>query len=91
MDREPKTHDLKCWAEPFGDVASGRKKFEVRINDRDYQVGDTFRLHRWDPVRATYTGAMLGPFRITYVCKGLFMPTTDDGDVCAFAFEPVQG
>lgn len=42
--RPPKQHDLKT-AEPFwSDVASGRKPFEVRVNDRDYRVGDTLAL-----------------------------------------------
>lgn len=41
------THDLKCWPEPFGLVAAGIKRHEVRHNDRDYAVGDVLRLREW--------------------------------------------
>jgi hypothetical protein len=37
---EPRIHELKiedCYLE---NLASGRKKVEIRFNDRDYQVGD---------------------------------------------------
>jgi hypothetical protein len=41
------THDLKC-TETFWDaVASGKKPFELRLNDRDYQVGDILLLRRY--------------------------------------------
>lgn len=42
--RMPKTHRLKT-QEPFwSDVAAGRKTFEVRVNDRDFRVGDSLVL-----------------------------------------------
>jgi hypothetical protein len=42
--RDPVNHDLKT-AEPFWtDVLTNRKHFEVRVNDRDYRVGDRLRL-----------------------------------------------
>ena len=37
----PKTHKLKTWPEYFQAVKSGEKNFEIRKNDRDYQVVDT--------------------------------------------------
>ena len=36
-------------------VASGRKKFELRKNDRNYKVGDIFILREWMPEKG-YTG-----------------------------------
>ena len=33
-------HRLKCDPQPFYDLWGGIKKCEVRINDRDYQIGD---------------------------------------------------
>ncbi len=34
------THNLKTWMPFYQDVIDGRKTFELRKNDRDYQVGD---------------------------------------------------
>jgi hypothetical protein len=43
------THELKCWPDFFDAIASGRKPFEVRKNDRGYQAGDRLILRKWDP------------------------------------------
>ncbi len=39
-----KTHLIKTDPEVFNAVLVGAKTFEIRLNDRDYQVGDTLRL-----------------------------------------------
>lgn len=39
-----KTHELKLDTKFFDDVKSGKKNFEIRKNDRDYQVGDILKL-----------------------------------------------
>jgi hypothetical protein len=62
MGKEPsngcgmKFHDLKTWSEYFEKVYTGEKTFEVRVNDRDYNVGDILVLKEYNPDRATYTG-----------------------------------
>lgn len=38
-------HQLKCAANYFDDVVTGRKTFEVRKNDRDFHVGDFLALN----------------------------------------------
>lgn len=38
------THTLKTDPAVFADVLSGAKTFEIRLNDRGFQVGDTLRL-----------------------------------------------
>lgn len=48
-------HDLKILPEYFEAVASGKKKFELRKNDRDYKVHDMFVLREWEPDKG-YTG-----------------------------------
>lgn len=49
-------HDLKIWPDYFDDVAAGRKRAELRKNDRNFQVGDLCNLREFDPVTGKYTG-----------------------------------
>lgn len=42
-----KIHELKILPEYFDAVISGRKRFEIRKNDRDYKVGDQLILKEW--------------------------------------------
>lgn len=44
-----KSHYLKTNAEYFDAVKSGEKTFELRINDRNFQIGDLLILMRTDP------------------------------------------
>lgn len=59
-------HNLKTWTQFFKDVKSGIKQFEVRKNDRNYQVGDTLILEEFDPIKQRKTGAWI-PKRVTYI------------------------
>ncbi len=43
-----KTHELKLDIKYFDDVKTGKKKFEIRKNDRDFEVGDILDLKAWD-------------------------------------------
>lgn len=62
-------HEVKCWPEYFEAVRDGRKPFELRRNDRNYQVGDTIRLMEYDPLKGRFTGR--DDWRlITYVLRG---------------------
>ena len=44
-----KKHELKCEEPHFSNVVSGKKTAELRLNDRDYQVGDTLVLRQYFP------------------------------------------
>lgn len=47
-------HELKILPQYFDDVITHKKNFEVRFNDRNYQVGDTLLLREY--TRGDYTG-----------------------------------
>lgn len=57
-------HELKTWPKYFEEVFSGRKNFELRINDRDFKVGDILHLVEFD--NNQYTGRSLTK-RVTYI------------------------
>ena len=60
-------HDLKIQQEYLNNLLSGRKKVEIRVNDRDYQKGDTLRF----PNSSSLIDAHL--FEITHIHSGLGM------------------
>ena len=51
-----RTHELKTHPQAFADVRAGRKRFEIRWDDRDFQVRDRLVLKEWDPATQAYTG-----------------------------------
>ena len=61
-----KIHVLKTWPEYFKEVESGNKNFELRLNDRDFQVGDRLDLMEYDPNSNTYSGNHLHK-KVTYI------------------------
>jgi hypothetical protein len=42
--------NVKCWPEAFDAITSGRKRADLRVTDRDFQIGDAVELVRWDPI-----------------------------------------
>jgi ASC-1-like (ASCH) protein len=55
----------KIWPEYFEPVASGKKKFELRLNDFEVNEGDTLVLEEWDPKTKEYTGRKIEK-KVTY-------------------------
>ena len=49
-----KVHELKVLEQFMLAIIDGTKTFEVRLNDRDYQIGDWLLLKEWDG--RTYSG-----------------------------------
>lgn len=62
-------HELKTHPDPFQALIEGRKRHEVRRNDRDFQVHDTLYLREWDPTTEAYTGRAC-TCTITYITPG---------------------
>jgi len=57
LTKDPAVHELKTWPRQFAALVSGDKGYEIRRNDRPFNVGDTLLLREWDPIAKTYTGA----------------------------------
>jgi hypothetical protein len=66
--REPMTHELKTWPDAFDAVYTGRKRYEVRVMDRDFCVGDRLHLREWDPDQKYFGREFLA--EITYMTSG---------------------
>lgn len=58
----------KIWPEYFAAIVSGKKKFELRLNDFEIKEGDTLLLEEWDPKTSQYTGRKIEK-KVTYVAK----------------------
>lgn len=73
----------KTWPELFEAVASGKKNFDLRLNDFEIKEGDTLTLEEWDPETKEYTGRKIEK-KVTYVGKfkidQLFWPEKDIKD-----------
>ena len=52
-------HDLKSQPPFFEEILARHKTFEIRINDRDFKVGDMLRLKEWDPRTGEFTGRVV--------------------------------
>jgi hypothetical protein len=78
---------IKIHPEFYEAVRDGRKTFEVRLNDHNYQVGDTLALEEYQPVahglsargrrmavvETGYTGRRLTA-RVTYILNAGHIP-----------------
>lgn len=49
-------HNLKTWPKEFGAILSGDKRFDLRKNDRGYEVGDILNQQEFDPDTNNYSG-----------------------------------
>lgn len=51
-----RVHELKTVQPFFNLVIAGKKKFELRKNDRDFKVNDILVLKEWDNSIKVHTG-----------------------------------
>lgn len=61
-------HELKIRPEYFVKVMSGEKTFEIRKDDRDYEVGDYILLKEFE--NGEYTGNESTYIEISYILRG---------------------
>lgn len=62
-------HFLKTWPEYFQAIWDGRKKFEIRRNDRDFQIDDILVLEEWDNLTEKFTGRVIKA-KVVYIVGG---------------------
>lgn len=77
------THELKILPQYFEAVKNGSKRFELRKDDRNYQVGDLLILKEFDGT--DYTGNELGAFLVTYILRNCSEYGLQDG-YCIIGF-----
>jgi ASC-1-like (ASCH) protein len=66
MNRQPEVHRLKTLQPYYREVKERKKNFELRLNDRDFQVGDTVVLEEWTGESLTGAGITR---KIKYILK----------------------
>lgn len=59
-------HKLKIQPQYFIEVCTGKKSFEIRKNDRNFQVGDKLLLKEFESETRSYTGRVIER-KITYI------------------------
>jgi ASC-1-like (ASCH) protein len=72
-----KQHELKTDSEVFDATQDGKKNFEIRFNDRDYQIGDMLILQETEHTGLEmkngspliYTGYSIKA-QVTYILRG---------------------
>lgn len=66
-------HELKIYPHYFQAVLDGKKTFEIRKNDRGFNVGDTVVLKEWDNIK--YSGREIHA-KIKYILDDKFIGLT---------------
>ena len=74
-----KVHELKSWPESFKAIKKGRKTCDLRLDDRNFQIGNIILFQEFNPgmgagigerdVQAHFTGETIGRI-ITHVQTG---------------------
>lgn len=66
-----KLHDLKCHPDEFDAITKQCvKRFEFRKNDRDFKVGDSLYLRRYNPDLKFYYHGQTFTVRVTHITYG---------------------
>lgn len=74
------THKLKVWSEFMDDLINGNKTFELRFNDRNFQVGDILSLLEYDKKNNVYLNRKL-VVEVTYILDNSVFDAIKEGYV----------
>ena len=80
------THELKILPQYYKEIISQRKTFEIRKDDRNFQVGDRLFLREWDGEK--YTGRLTRNREITYILRDAEKYGLKEG-YCILGIQPV--
>lgn len=67
-------HNLKIMSPFFVAIRDGTKTWEVRVDDRDFKVGDVLHLMEYEFISKRYTGRTVD-VNVTYICQ---LPQSDE-------------
>ncbi|OPZ24600.1 MAG: hypothetical protein BWZ03_00075 [bacterium ADurb.BinA186] len=79
-------HELKIWPQYFARVKDGTKTFEIRNNDRGFQMGDTVLLKEYVPTQVGEPGHYTGEYlarKVGYVYRA-------EGNSVVFSLMPLD-
>lgn len=79
----------KIWPAYFEKVASGKKKFELRLADFKIKKGNILLLEEWDPETQKYTGRKVKA-RATYVLKIKDLPFHSEAEIKKYGLQVIQ-
>ena len=80
LNPDTRKHYLKTDPEYFQAVKKRKKRFEMRFNDRNYQVGEILVLQEFDRNVGNYTGSPDLTLLITYALT--VKPFVPEGYIC---------
>lgn len=84
-----KVHQLKCFNVFYQMVVSGAKPWEIRQNDRDYQVGDVIVLNEISPENNYKPTGNKSTYLIKYILTSEEFGGLTSGYVC-LTIEPLK-
>lgn len=82
------THAVKTWLNYFKPQESGEKLFELRKDDRPYNVGDFFLSQEFDNAKNEYTGKET-TYIITYILRDADFFGLKNG-YCILQLKPIE-
>jgi hypothetical protein len=80
--RAPIVHTVKSWTYLYEANTSGRKTHDIRVMDRDYQVGDFLLMQEYHWGNQSYTGRQ-ALFEISYITSAKV--GVPNAPACAFS------
>lgn len=86
MKPKNKKIEVKSWIEQYKQILSGRR-FDIRNNDRDYQVKDVVTFREYDNAKKEYTGNWMDVI-IKYIHTGALPDLPMPGGMVVFQFLP---